>query len=438
MSIDNQVVNAEARKRFIEMLQKQLIRENPSALPLHGVDGLYGLETTEWVTRFQERKGLQVDGIAGPETLGRLRADIVQRPNTSGRGVELLQEDLLYFYIQQSAVDGNYGPGTTQGVRDFQFLNNMVVDGVAGPITLKKMDELITTILVQRGDTGSLVRRIQNQLNEQDEVNISIDVDGSYGPETEAAVVEFQEATKQQRVDGIAGPVTINLLDLEAFHPSSLESQQQFLSDNGIRVSSVKQNQDVANHLENSLSSNAAFQKNLPSNADNHLSSSEAFLITTEIIEEEGHKVSFYHLFASLDEENEYIKVHATFNEKEELETFTFIVVDGEAYEDSAELLSYDVDGNIVRSESDTLLELTNADLDIQKEFTRTITSVRTQNNWQVKACDIGSDLIAGAGCASAGALIGTGIGIFLAVGACTTLAGGVLYDEYDCDQYAD
>lgn len=192
MAIDNQVINSEARFRWVEMLQKQLIRENPSALPNHGVDGSYGPETTDWVERFQERKGLQVDGVAGPETLGRLRDDIVQRPDTTGRGVEILQEDLLWFYIQQSAVDGSYGPGTTQGVRDFQFLNNMIVDGVAGPNTLKAMDEQITKIVVQEGDSGSIVRRIQNQLNDQDEVDVSIEVDGSFGPATKQAVEIFK------------------------------------------------------------------------------------------------------------------------------------------------------------------------------------------------------------------------------------------------------
>lgn len=96
MEIDNQVVNSEAKKRWIKMVQKQLIRENPSALPNYGVDGHYGPETTDWVQRFQERKGLQVDGVAGPETLRRLRADIVQRPDSSGNGVEILQEDLLF------------------------------------------------------------------------------------------------------------------------------------------------------------------------------------------------------------------------------------------------------------------------------------------------------------------------------------------------------
>lgn len=33
MNIDNQLITPDSAKRWIEMLQKQLIRENPSALP---------------------------------------------------------------------------------------------------------------------------------------------------------------------------------------------------------------------------------------------------------------------------------------------------------------------------------------------------------------------------------------------------------------------
>ncbi|WP_449354801.1 peptidoglycan-binding domain-containing protein [Virgibacillus natechei] len=214
MRIDNQYINAESRKRWIEMLQKQLIRENPSALPDYGVDGSYGPETTDWVSRFQERKGLEVDGLAGPETLGRLREDIVQLPGTTGRGVEILQEDLLFFYIEQSAVDGSYGAGTEQGVRDFQYYNNLLVDGEAGPDTLKKMDELLTKLFVSEGDTGSLVRRIQNQLNEQDAADISIDVDGIYGQSTKSAIEDYQNESDLY-VDGVTGPRTMYILNAE-------------------------------------------------------------------------------------------------------------------------------------------------------------------------------------------------------------------------------
>ncbi len=38
------------------------------------IDGIFGSQTESAVRRFQEREGLQVDGIAGPNTLGALGA----------------------------------------------------------------------------------------------------------------------------------------------------------------------------------------------------------------------------------------------------------------------------------------------------------------------------------------------------------------------------
>jgi hypothetical protein len=44
------------------------------------VDGIYGPRTTAVVREFQRRAGLQVDGIAGPQTLGRLGLNFDQPP----------------------------------------------------------------------------------------------------------------------------------------------------------------------------------------------------------------------------------------------------------------------------------------------------------------------------------------------------------------------
>lgn len=215
MSIDNRIVKTDSPKRWIETLQRQLVRENPSALPQHGVDGELGDETKKWVERFQERKGVEVDGVAGPETLSRLREDIIYQSGDSGKGVEFLQEDLMYFTVElANGSDGEYGEGTEQGVKDFQLYNNMTVDGVAGPHTFKKIDELYETILIQSGDEGSHVRRIQKQLNEQEETEISIDVDGDYGGDTVKAVESFQD-TMELEIDGVVGPKTMYLLDAE-------------------------------------------------------------------------------------------------------------------------------------------------------------------------------------------------------------------------------
>ncbi|MFS0788796.1 peptidoglycan-binding protein [Shouchella sp. 1P09AA] len=389
MAIDNQVVNSEAKTRWIEMVQRQLIRENPSALPNYGVDGSYGPETTDWVQRFQERKGIQVDGVAGPATLSRFRDDIVQRPNTSGRGIEILQEDLLFFYIQQSAVDGNYGPGTTQGVRDFQFLNNLVVDGTAGPSTLKAMDELLTTLAVRRGDTGSLVRRIQNQLNDQDEVDISIDVDGSFGPATESAVREFQEAY-DQNVDGIAGPVTMNLLDLEAYHPLQsgeiLEYMDQFgFSADGEEVT----NEDDIQHFISEVESHPIVSDLLPTSSPNI---EDATILNYDVSGE-----VFYTADFGIEGETT-IHVYAVFNSEKELDVITVLNIEGDLYEDEATLTAYDVEGDIIQDQTQTLLEFTNDSLNVQKEITELISQVSEVTvydlSWNDVSCFVRKQII--------------------------------------------
>lgn len=432
MAIDNRVVNSEARRRWIEMLQKQLVRENPSALPNHGVDGSYGPETTDWVTRFQERKGLQVDGTAGPETLGRLRDDIVQRPDTSGRGVEILQEDLLFFYIQQSAVDGNYGPGTTQGVRDFQFLNNLVVDGTAGPNTLKAMDEQITTIMLQEGDSGSIVRRIQNQLNEQDSADISIEVDGSYGPATESAVRNFQEAL-EQRVDGIAGPVTMNLLDLEATHPLTTTDFQEFMTGIGKPFSTEEiTSESELERLQNIIEENSVFQEEVPESGSGLTDvSAGTFGFNNGSL--------YTHVIGAV---SNTITVQAILLD-DEVESLLYIEVDGDQYESNTIIKAFDVDGENIVDEEDTYLELTNADLDIQKEMAEIIQEVLDANSAEIRTFDIDwgceAENFGGAAtiCYGGSWVLGfnpfTGAAAFVAGTGCMFFAQPIVAEDNDC-----
>ncbi len=58
--------------------------------------------------------------------------------------------------------------------------------------------------LTRRGDSGHPVKTLQHLLVEHD---ADLDVDGIFGPKTEAAVKAFQEEEKLA-VDGIAGPKT--------------------------------------------------------------------------------------------------------------------------------------------------------------------------------------------------------------------------------------
>ena len=93
--------------------------------------------------RLQARRGLAVDGIAGPRTrraLGRRgRPSLGSRPLTEGaRGwdVAALQFLLARHGFPSGPVDGGLGPRTKAALARFQMWAGLGVDGVAGAATL--------------------------------------------------------------------------------------------------------------------------------------------------------------------------------------------------------------------------------------------------------------------------------------------------------------
>jgi peptidoglycan hydrolase-like protein with peptidoglycan-binding domain len=58
-----------------------------------------------------------------------------------------LQADLIALgYLPASADDGLFGPGTAGGVRRFQEASELVVDGVAGPVSLAAVASAIAAL----------------------------------------------------------------------------------------------------------------------------------------------------------------------------------------------------------------------------------------------------------------------------------------------------
>lgn len=109
-------------------------------------------------------------------------------------------------------VDGRRGPKTLAAIRDFQSKNGLAVDGLPGPKTQAALDAKIGG-----GSTGSsavtfskdYIKDVQTKLNK---IGYSLEVDGSRGPATQAAVKSFQ--TKQGlEVDGLPGPKTMARLN---------------------------------------------------------------------------------------------------------------------------------------------------------------------------------------------------------------------------------
>ena len=130
------------------------------------IDGDYGSSTASAVKEFQRRNGLTADGIAGEKTLKALytsgsavsavavratatpaanassntqiQATILKRGD-SGTEVRALQARLAALGYLTSA-DGIYGLGTYNAVVAFQRKNGLTADGVAGMMTLNRLN----------------------------------------------------------------------------------------------------------------------------------------------------------------------------------------------------------------------------------------------------------------------------------------------------------
>lgn len=136
------------------------IQDRLSALGFHSTPdprGSFGDSTREAVVRFQEAKGLDSDGIVGPETWRSLyeagyrigdRLLFLRRPMLRGEDISQLQSRLNSLGFDCGKVDGIFGPRTEAAVIDFQHNRCLAEDGKVGP-------EVATEIrLVTRGETN--------------------------------------------------------------------------------------------------------------------------------------------------------------------------------------------------------------------------------------------------------------------------------------------
>lgn len=116
---------------------------------------LFSSGTEQAVRAFQKAKGLDVDGIVGPDTWRSLyesgyrlgdRIIFLRRPMIRGEDVAELQSRLNSLGFDSGKVDGIFGPNTEAAVIDFQHNRHLAEDGKVGP-------EVVTEIhLVTRGE----------------------------------------------------------------------------------------------------------------------------------------------------------------------------------------------------------------------------------------------------------------------------------------------
>lgn len=129
------------------------------------------------------------------------------REGERGNKVKLLQT-LLNFQGYDLNADGVFGSATSRDLRDFQTVNGLDADGIAGPAVYSRL--LLTEPIppLSAGDRGARVRYLQQKLLSK---LYPVDIDGIYGAGTENAVRAFQ-SERGLPVTGAADQATLSAL----------------------------------------------------------------------------------------------------------------------------------------------------------------------------------------------------------------------------------
>ncbi|NJO52854.1 MAG: cell wall-binding protein, partial [Leptolyngbyaceae cyanobacterium RM2_2_4] len=115
----------------------------------------------------------------------------------SGDAVSQLQIRLAELGYYQGSISGIFGPATETAVIQFQQDNRLVADGIVGTATQSALGATATPSpptegVLQLGSSGESVTQLQTRLAELGYFQGS--PTGSFGPATETAVIQFQQA----------------------------------------------------------------------------------------------------------------------------------------------------------------------------------------------------------------------------------------------------
>jgi peptidoglycan DL-endopeptidase LytE len=217
-----------------DVKELQQILKNKGYFTYHTATGYYGSITETAVKNFQAAVGLPKTGVFDRKTYERLTAaqkataaqptnaqPIAAQPTSSsilkigshGKDVSQLQSQLKSLgYFTYPSITEYYGTITAEAVRKFQKDYGLTVDGIAGPKTFNKLQEVLNQkvtstptnnktepsqpeIRLTIGSIGEDVKKVQAKLKELGFFTYP-NVTGYYGMVTYDAVKEFQTANK--------------------------------------------------------------------------------------------------------------------------------------------------------------------------------------------------------------------------------------------------
>ncbi len=189
------------------------------------------------------------------------------RSGARGDDVQSLQSELQKLGLYSKALDGVYGRGTVAAVKAFQSRYGLKADGVAGPKTLNKLNELTASApetepvpeeepaeevdapigsdtvitpedypVLRSGDRGEAVKTLQTALKKLGYYTKT--VDGAYGKGTAAAVQAYQK-DRGMTATGIADSQT-QLLLYTAKQTVQANASSLRVGDSGVAVVQLK------------------------------------------------------------------------------------------------------------------------------------------------------------------------------------------------------
>lgn len=233
--------------RDVELIQRKLNRISanfPGIPKIYPADGFFDRSTTDAVRKFQEVFSLDPDGLVGRATWNQIQfiynavkklytvnseglriTDVTTRytenlsEGSSGDGVLTIQYYLSYIAlfvpsVVEAAMDGDFGPATTNAVKSFQRTYGLPETGVVDRATWDRIEsvyyDFVSQIdfefssgrilpfpgrILREGIEGNDVRVLQEYLNLISESYPEIprvNVDGVFGPSTAEQVRQFK------------------------------------------------------------------------------------------------------------------------------------------------------------------------------------------------------------------------------------------------------
>ena len=100
-------------------------------------DGTFGAETQAKVKNFQNKNGIEEEGVVGQETWEALIVKVSQGNN--GDAVKAVQFLLAKKYGYSLEEDGIFGQLTVEAVKSFHSKQGLTADGIVGPLTWQKL-----------------------------------------------------------------------------------------------------------------------------------------------------------------------------------------------------------------------------------------------------------------------------------------------------------